>query len=159
MNTYRPLLRPAGFDTLPRGIQWDYVEMPRDISHRRPELPVSLHPHGVISTDKPLTQEEKSSFPCNPFDVADERPQGDQTMNKYAATIEFLVDQGAAIIVLYDSAGQWSGASRIETRSGRREDLYEAGYTAASGAANSKDGRLERYMELDTALRQSDRNS
>jgi hypothetical protein len=68
-------------------------------------------------------------------------------MNKYTATIEFLPDQGAAVVVLSDGAGEWSGASRIECRSGRPDDLYEAGYRAASLSAHFKGGRLERYME------------
>ena len=61
---YRPLLRPASFCTLPKGLVWDYVEVPAnraDIAAKR-GLPVSKHPHGIISTDRSLTAEERERF-------------------------------------------------------------------------------------------------
>ena len=61
---YRPLLRPAGFATMPTGLKWDYVEVPRDIAHLRPNLPVSAHRYGVIACDRELTEKE-----CRNFDL------------------------------------------------------------------------------------------
>lgn len=70
----------------------------------------------------------------------------------YSATIEFLLDQRAAIVSLSDSSGEWAGAGRIdlrirafETDEGLRARLYEAGYVQASRAAIGKGGRLERF--------------
>jgi hypothetical protein len=60
-NLYRPMLRPAGFATLPRGVKWDYVEAPSYIT-ARPDLPRSSHPHGIISTERPLTKDEREHF-------------------------------------------------------------------------------------------------
>ena len=59
---YRPLLRPAGFATMPPGLKWDYVEVPREIAHLRPNLPVSRHRYGVIACDRELTERECSNF-------------------------------------------------------------------------------------------------
>lgn len=67
-NLYRPLLRPAGFATLPRGLEWDYVQMPPDLAHRRPELPASKHRHGVIRTAWPLTAEECEQYSLEAVD-------------------------------------------------------------------------------------------
>jgi len=61
---YRPLLRPAGFATMPAGLKWDYVEVPREIAHLRPSLPVSAHRYGVIACDRELTEKE-----CRHFDL------------------------------------------------------------------------------------------
>lgn len=66
MNHYKPLLRPASFATLPAGMQWEYVEMPPDIAHNRPDLPRSAHRHGVISTARPLTADEREHFDLMP---------------------------------------------------------------------------------------------
>lgn len=63
----------------------------------------------------------------------------------YSATIEFLTGQKAAIVTLLDQAGEWSGASRIEVRSGSKADLYEQGYIHASASAVCKGGRLSSY--------------
>jgi hypothetical protein len=62
MNLYRPLLRPASFCTLPKGVKWEYVEVPSDIAHNRPDLPVSRPRYGAISTDRPLTPDEREHF-------------------------------------------------------------------------------------------------
>lgn len=59
---YRPRNRPAGFATLPAGLQWEFVEMPPDLAHRRPELPRSAHRYGVIATSRPLKNEELECF-------------------------------------------------------------------------------------------------
>lgn len=64
---------------------------------------------------------------------------------KYSATIEFLTGQRAAIVTLFDRSGEWSGAGRIEVRSGSRSDLYEEGYRHASVSASMKGGILDRY--------------
>lgn len=58
---YIPLFRPAGYATLPRGLQWSYVEAPAYIT-LRPDLPRSQHPHGVIETERPLTKDEMRDF-------------------------------------------------------------------------------------------------
>ena len=63
-HLYRPLLRPASFCTLPRGIEWSFVEAPHDLAHIRTDLPRSLHVHGVISVDRQLTNDE-----CDQFDL------------------------------------------------------------------------------------------
>jgi hypothetical protein len=59
---YVPLLRPASFATLPTGLQWQYVEAPWDLAHRRADLPRSSHRHGVIATSRALTAEECERF-------------------------------------------------------------------------------------------------
>lgn len=62
---YRPLLRPASFCTLPSGLEWNYIEIPRgdyDLATRRPELPMSRHPHGIIATTRQLTARELYDF-------------------------------------------------------------------------------------------------
>lgn len=61
-SRYAPLLRPAGFATLPHGLQWEYVEAPWDLAHIRSDLPRSDHRHGVIETARPLTLEEREHF-------------------------------------------------------------------------------------------------
>jgi hypothetical protein len=64
IHLYRPLLRPASFCTLPKGLVWDYVEAPAnrpDIAAKR-GLPISKHAHGIISTDRALTAEEQTNF-------------------------------------------------------------------------------------------------
>lgn len=61
MNTYKPILRPASSFTLPAGVKWEYVEAPWD-GVNRPDLPRSSNRHGVISTDRPLTAEERAHF-------------------------------------------------------------------------------------------------
>ena len=63
----------------------------------------------------------------------------------FTATIEFLPGQGAAIVALFDGAGEWSGAGRIEVRSRRHADLYDEGYRYASRAVACKGGTLDRY--------------
>ena len=60
MPKYRPLLRPAGFGSLPQGLEWTYVEAPRYVT-RRPDLPTSPHYHGVIEC-RDLTQDEMARF-------------------------------------------------------------------------------------------------
>lgn len=57
---YIPLLRPPGFATLPGKLEWAYVEVPSYIT-KRPDLPKSSHPHGVIEC-RELTADEMSRF-------------------------------------------------------------------------------------------------
>jgi len=62
---YAPLYRPPGFATLPSGLEWDYHEAPpRDyeLMDRRPDLPRSQQPFGVIKTKRPLTPDELRTF-------------------------------------------------------------------------------------------------
>lgn len=65
MPRYIPLLRPASFCTLPDGLRWEYVEAPANIA--RPDLPTSRHPHGVIETDRALTEAEIKHFDLRPI--------------------------------------------------------------------------------------------
>jgi hypothetical protein len=59
---YQPLLRPASFATLPPGLAWEYVESPTSIGHNRPDLPMSIHTHGIIATTRQLTAEELDRY-------------------------------------------------------------------------------------------------
>ena len=68
---YRPMLRPAGFATMPAGLKWDYVEVPREIAHLRQNLPVSAHRYGVIACERELTEKERHNFDLEP--VREER--------------------------------------------------------------------------------------
>jgi len=63
-HKYCPLLRPAGFESLPRGLKWDYVEAPWDLAHRRTDIPRSAFRHGIIATERELTRQE-----CIDFDL------------------------------------------------------------------------------------------
>jgi hypothetical protein len=49
---------------LPPGLEWDYIETPRDGSVNRPDLPRSRQPFGIIATQRQLTQAE-----CRTFDL------------------------------------------------------------------------------------------
>lgn len=60
MTRYSMKYRPPGFCTLPKGLEWDYVEVPSD--SRRFDLPVSSRPYGIFTTDRPLTPEELEAF-------------------------------------------------------------------------------------------------
>lgn len=62
MNHYRPLYRPMFGVRLP--CKWDYVEAPRLEPHIavRRNLPLSVHPYGIIETERPLTDEERRTF-------------------------------------------------------------------------------------------------
>jgi hypothetical protein len=64
-KTYRLLYRPASFCTLPDGLQWEYVEAPASIADRRPDLPRSAHPFGVIRC-RELTADELTAFEIEP---------------------------------------------------------------------------------------------
>lgn len=61
-NTYRPMIRPASFCTLPRGVKWEFVEAPWDIAHVRTDIPRCETRHGLIATDRPLTADECEQF-------------------------------------------------------------------------------------------------
>ena len=73
-------------------------------------------------------------------------------MGNYSATIEYLNDQPAAIVTLFDGSGEWSGCGRIGLPRCParllRSSLYEVGYKHASLSAKSKGGRLDRYREV-----------
>ena len=55
-HKYAPIYRPAPFAGLPKG--WDFVEVPRDLATKRPDLPMSQRMFGVIAYDRQLTEEE-----------------------------------------------------------------------------------------------------
>ena len=61
-HTYKMLLRPASFCTLPRGVKWDYVQAPWSLAHRRLDIPRASNEHGIISTDRRLTEQERADF-------------------------------------------------------------------------------------------------
>jgi hypothetical protein len=54
-NRYRLL---TGTVSLPSDVQWQFVEISRDIAYLRPDLPVSASRHGVIATSRVLTAKE-----------------------------------------------------------------------------------------------------
>lgn len=65
---YRPYLRPVGFATMPKDIEWDYVEAPADqpqIAKRRC-LPLSTNRYGVIVVNRPFTAEERDHYGMEP---------------------------------------------------------------------------------------------
>ena len=85
---YRPMLRPAGFATMPAGLKWDYVEVPREIAHLRPNLPVSRQRYGVIGCERELTKTE-----CRHFDL--EQVPEERTAGTGRAREELAIDEGA----------------------------------------------------------------
>jgi hypothetical protein len=62
LPVYRPELRPVSFATMPAGVKWEFIEAPWDLAHVRADLPRSSNRHGLISTDRPLTDEEREQF-------------------------------------------------------------------------------------------------
>ena len=60
--TYRPILRPASFCTLPAGVKWEYVESPWDLAHILRDIPRAANRHGIISTSRRLTENERARF-------------------------------------------------------------------------------------------------
>ncbi len=66
MTVYRTLLRPISTFTLPAGLIWEYVEVPREIAPWRPDLPVSQHIYGTFKTLRPLTADEMQHFSIVP---------------------------------------------------------------------------------------------
>ena len=61
---YRPTLRPASSFTLPKGIEWDYLEAPANeplIAQRR-GIPLSRQPFGIIAVNRRLSKEERGQF-------------------------------------------------------------------------------------------------
>ena len=61
---YRPTLRPASFCTLPKGLNWDYIEAPAidPLIAQRRGIPLSTQRFGIIATDRQLTKEEREDF-------------------------------------------------------------------------------------------------
>lgn len=62
MTVYRTTLRPVGFSTLPHGLVWQFVEVPPYLANMRPDMPVSEHPYGTFTTERPLTAREMIDF-------------------------------------------------------------------------------------------------
>jgi hypothetical protein len=93
MYRYVMLLRPASSCTLPAGLKWDYAEVPREAAHwlapRRPELPISKHPHGVISTERALTREECERFDLQP--VIQETTMQVSFISSYQGIVDYRV--------------------------------------------------------------------
>ena len=61
-HKYKALLRPVSTYTLPYGVKWDFVEVPRNFKGNRPELPASDTPFGIIRIDRELTADERDHF-------------------------------------------------------------------------------------------------
>ena len=130
---YRPLLRPAGFATIPAGLKWDYVEVPREIAHLRQNLPVSRHRYGVIACDRELTEKE-----CRHFDlkqVPEERVAKDS--GGHTSTDEpQSYETHLAALRPFVSRSQWEAMAELartgEERQFFREKAKEFGERIAS---------------------------
>lgn len=59
-HLYYNRLRPVGLGTIPRGLDWAWVEQPGLSAFRpqRSELPVSRRPYGVWDAGRELTRQE-----------------------------------------------------------------------------------------------------
>lgn len=57
---YYNRLRPVGLGTIPKGLEWRWVEQAGIEMHRprNSDLPISRRPYGVYETDRPLTRQE-----------------------------------------------------------------------------------------------------
>lgn len=63
MQRYTMQFRPPGFETLPPGVMWEWVEAPTlDFVRVHPSIPRSKHRFGVFTTDRPLTKKEMADF-------------------------------------------------------------------------------------------------
>lgn len=62
VHKYRPTLRPAPGGGIPAGVQWDFVETPRDFPVNRSDLPASRHRFGIVALDRKLTAAEAHHF-------------------------------------------------------------------------------------------------
>lgn len=138
---YAPLLRPASFATLPRGIVWDYVEAPWDLAHLRPELPRSAHRHGVIAVSRPLTADECEQFDLQclgrkPAPASLTGNSEDATVIARARTAEGRSDQPAANAGLRDE---------------RREETFPAHVCGTPDAMCDTDCVERAYRGIDTA--------
>ena len=61
MKTYSNRYRPVGLGTIPRGLQWSWVEVPAN--YERPsDLPTSSRLYGVYTTERPLTPAELRDY-------------------------------------------------------------------------------------------------
>lgn len=62
--TYRANLRPVGFDSLPKGMIWEYVEAPHAISHMAAfrNMPRSVARFGTIRLQSKLTADECARY-------------------------------------------------------------------------------------------------
>ena len=69
---YVPMLRPAGYATLPSGIDWEYVATGTHYTaNHRPDVPVGKTLYGVILTSRFLTPGELERFSLRPADAGD----------------------------------------------------------------------------------------
>lgn len=69
---YVPMLRPAGYATLPSGIDWEYVATGHHYTSKyRPDVPVGKTLYGVIITSRPLTHDELERFSMRHADAGD----------------------------------------------------------------------------------------
>ena len=61
---YRMLYRPLMFAAYPRDVVTEWVELPQAgiVPSAFPDVPVSRHPFGVFTTDRPLTADELASY-------------------------------------------------------------------------------------------------
>ena len=94
-HRYVPLLRPASFATLPRGVSWGYVEAPAMAGlTRQTDLPASRHRYGVIATDRPLTADELERYDLRgdaaPVPSADESITVTVTRRQHATILAAL---------------------------------------------------------------------
>jgi hypothetical protein len=105
-HLYRLQYRPPGAATLPSGLKWDFHEAPRDdydLQQRRPELPRSRHPFGVIRTERPLTPEEMRTYEIDPV-TGDQQlapsagiPAAMRRHKKSVQSVDAAFDSGALI--------------------------------------------------------------
>ena len=61
MRTYSNRYRPVGLGTIPRGLQWSWVEVPANYG-RPSDLPTSSRVYGVYTTERPLTPAELRDY-------------------------------------------------------------------------------------------------
>ena len=62
MSKYRTRLRPIGPGTIPRGLNWHWIETPGNGSVDRTDIPRSTWRYGVFGCDRELTPQELADF-------------------------------------------------------------------------------------------------
>jgi hypothetical protein len=86
---YRMKYRPPGFASLPKGLNWDYHEVPSTMPHvaAKRGIPLSKHLHGVIKTDRHLTPDEMDSYEIEPhnesYNESDDREAHELTHDEW----------------------------------------------------------------------------
>ncbi len=65
-------------------------------------------------------------------------------MERFTGKVEFLSAK-SAIVALFDSRGEWSGAGRVEIKRADRDALYAACFADAEQRAACKGGVLDRF--------------